>query len=318
MNFALIGNVGKSVFNVATKVGHTAIQHAPEICVGAGVVGGVATTVLACKATLKVNEVCTENTAMYEKIDALLEDENIPDSEYSEEDAKKDRIILASGTFKSVAKNYGPVVLLGSASVVSILCGINILNRRNMALVAAYTTLDAGFKTYRGRVINELGEEADWRFRTGTVQKKIDTEVVDEKTGEIKSKKVKTDVIEQGVEPIDYTINFCREAVHIRDRMDLKLSKNHIIMVENSMNSVLRAQGYVTLNTVRVSLGVPEVWYGQIVGWTTDGTGDGEVRLDYKTVYDEELGHDTIMIDPNVDGPMFNKIGFTKELISND
>lgn len=318
MNLALLGNIGKAAASVAAKVGRVTIQHSPEICVGAGVVGGVATTVLACKATLKVNKVCEENTAMYEKIDALLENENIPDSEYSEEDAKNDRIILASGTFKAVVTNYGPVVLLGSASIASILCGINILNKRNMALVAAYTTLDAGFKTYRGRVINELGEDADWRFRTGATQKKIDMEVVDDKTGEVKSKKVKTDVIEAGVEPIDYTINFCREAIHIRDRMDLKLSKSHISMVEASMNSVLRAQGYLTLNTVRVSLGVPEVWYGQIVGWTMDGTGDDYVRLDYKTVYDEELGHDTIMIDPNVEGPMFNKIGNTKELIPND
>ena len=318
MNLAIIGTVSKAVFSTATKVGHVTVQHAPEICVAAGIGGGVATTVLACRATLKVNEVCAENSAMYEKIDAILEDENIPESEYSNEDAKNDRIILATGTFKTVAKEYGPVVLLGTASIVSILCGVNILNRRNMALVAAYTTLDTGFKTYRRRVIAELGEDADWRFRTGTVQKKIETEVVDEKTGEIKSKKVKTDVIEEGVEPIDYTINFCREAVHIQDRMDLKLSKNHIIMVENSMNSVLRAQGYLTLNTVRVSLGVPEVWYGQIVGWTMDGTGDDRVELKYREVYDEELGHNTLMIDPNVDGPMFNKIGMVKELIPDD
>lgn len=318
MNLALLGNIGKAAANVAAKVGRVTVQHSPEICVGAGVVGGVATTVLACKATLKVNKVCEENSLMYKKIDEIIENENIPDSEYSEEDAKKDRIILASGTFKTIVANYGPVVLLGSASIASILCGINILNKRNMALVAAYTTLDAGFKTYRGRVISELGEDADWRFRTGATQKKIDTEVVDEKTGEIKSKKVKTDVIEAGVEPIDYTINFCREAIHIRDRMDLKLSKSHIIMVETSMNSVLRAQGYLTLNTVRVSLGVPEVWYGQIVGWTMDGTGDNCVELKRREVYDEELGHNTIMIDPNVDGPMFNKIGNIKELIPND
>lgn len=318
MNLSLIGNIGKAAINVATKVGHVTIQHAPEICVGAGIVGGAATTVMACKATLEVNKVCVENTAMYEKIDAILESEEVPESEYSEEDAKNDRIILASGTFKAVVKNYGPVALLGSASIVSILCGVNILNRRNMALVAAYTTLNSGFKTYRSRVINELGEDADWRFRTGATQKKIETEVVDEKTGELKKKKVKSDVIESGVEPIDYTINFCREAIHIQDRMDLKLSKSHIIMVENSMNSVLRAQGYLTLNTVRVSLGVPEVWYGQIVGWTMDGTGDDYVRLEYKTVYDEELGHDTLIIDPNVDGPMFNKIGMVKELIPND
>ena len=318
MNLALIGNIGKAVFTTSTKVGRVAVQHSPEICVGAGIVGGVATTVFACKATLKVNEVCSENSEMYAKIDALLEDENIPESEYSEEDAKNDRIILATGTFKAVAKNYGPVVLLGTASIVSILCGMNILNKRNMLLSAAYMSLDAGFKKYRSNVVAELGEDADWRFRTGSVQKKIDMDIVDEKTGEIKTKKVKTDVIEPGVEPLDYTINFCREAIHIRDRMDLKLSKSHIDMVENSMNSVLRAKGYLTLNEVRVSLGVPEIWFGQIVGWTMDGTGDCEVHLNRREVYDEELGHNTIILDPNVDGPMFHKIGNMKELVPDD
>lgn len=318
MNLAIIGTIGKAVFSTATKVGHVAVQHSPEICIAAGIGGGVATTVLACRATLKVNEVCVENSAMYEKIDALLEDPDMPEEEYSEQDAKNDRIILATGTFKTVAKEYGPVVLIGSASIVSILCGVNILNKRNIALVAAYTTLDTGFKTYRRRVIAELGEDADWRFRTGATQKKIEMDVVDEKTGEIKSKKVKTDVIEAGVEPIDYTINFSKEAIHIRDRLDVTGSLSYIEGVENSMNSVLRAKGYLTLNDVRVSLGVPEVWYGQIVGWTMDGTGDNEVHLNPKTVWDEELGHMVIFLDPNVDGPMFNKIGMVKELIPDD
>ena len=318
MNLAILGDIGKAVFSVATKVGRATTQHAPEICVGAGIAGGIATTALACRATLKVNEVCEENSEMYARIDALLECEDVPESEYSEEDAKNDRVILAAGTFKAVAKNYGPVVLLGTASIASILCGMNILNKRNMFLVAAYTSLDAGFKTYRTRVIDELGEEADWRFRTGAIQKKIDMDVVDEKSGEVKTKKVKTDVIEEGIEPIDYTINFSREAIHIRDRMDVTGSLSYIDGCESSLNSVLRAKGFLTLNDARVTLGVPEIWYGQIVGWTMDGTGDNEVHLNPKVIYDEKLGHNTIILDPNVDGLMFNKIGNMKELIPDD
>lgn len=309
MNIGIIASVGKAMFTTANRVGHVAVQHGPEICVGVGVVGGVATTVMACKATLKVNEVCLENKPMYEKIEACLACEDITDEEYSEEDARNDRIALASYTGKQVVKYYGPVVLLGAASIASILCGVNILNKRNMALVAAYTTLDAGYKTYRMRVIDELGSEADYRFKTGTVQKKIETEIVDEETGEVKVKKVKTDVLEPGVEPLDYTINFCKEAIHVTDRKDLTRSKSFIISCEDALNLTLKAQKYLTLNQARVSLGVPEVWYGQIVGWTMDGTGDCEVQLNQHIVYDEELGQMTILIDPNVDGPMFHKIG---------
>lgn len=309
MNIGIISSVGKAVITTANRVGHVAIQHGPEICVGVGIMGGAATTVMACKATLKVNEVCTSHIEMYNKIDALIESEEITDEVYSEDDAKKDRVVLASETGKAVVRYYGPVVLLGCASIASILCGVNILNRRNMALVAAYTSLDAGFKTYRKRVVSELGEDADFRFRTGVVQKKIETEVVNEETGEVKTKKVKTDVLEPGVEPLDYTINFCKEAIHILDRDNIPESLRHIEMVERSLNSVLLAQKYLTLNQARVSLGVPEIWFGQIVGWTLDGTGDDEIQLRPRVVYDEEIETRTIILDPNVDGPMFHKIG---------
>lgn len=312
MNIGIIATVGKAVFSTATKVGHVTVQHSPEICVGLGIVGGVTTTVMACKATLKVNEVCLENAPMYEKIEeALLAVENneISKEEYSEEDAKKDRITLATYTGKEVIKNYAPVLFVGAASVACILCGMNILNKRNMMLVAAYTSLDAGFKQYRGRVVAELGEDADFHFRTGTVNKKIEMEVVDEETGEIKKKKVKADVLEAGTEPLDYTINFCEEAIHILDRKNIPRSLSFIESVTNSLDTILKAQGYLTLNQARVSLGVPEVWYGQIVGWTLDGTGDGYVFFNPKVVYDEELEDRTILLDPNVDGPMFHKIG---------
>ena len=315
MNLGFIAEIGKAAYATVSKVGHVTVQHSPEICVGAGLLGGVVTTVMACKATLKVNEVCEANAPMYEKISMLLESEDIGDETYSEEDAKKDRVVLAVTTTKSVIKYYGPVALVGAASMASILCGVNILNKRNMMLVAAYTSLDAGFKKYRSRVVDELGEDADFRFRTGAVQKKIDTEVVDEKTGEIKTKKVKADVLEPGAEPLDYTINFCREAVHVLDRLNVPRSRSFIESCENSANTVLMAQGYLTLNQVRVSLGVPEVWYGQIVGWTLDGEGDGFVNLNARTVYDEELGQNTIILDPNVDGPMFHKIGLDREVL---
>ena len=134
-------------------------------------------------------------------------------------------------------------------------------------------------------------------------------EYVNEETGEVKTKKVKTDVLEPGVEPLDYTINFCKEAIHILDRDNIPESLRHIEMVERSLNSVLLAQKYLTLNQARVSLGVPEIWFGQIVGWTLDGTGDDEIQLRPRVVYDEETETRTIILDPNVDGPMFHKIG---------
>jgi hypothetical protein len=314
MNLSVFASVGRSMF-VGTKIVAGTIQrHAPEILMTAGIVGGVVTTVGACKATLKVNEVFEEANVNYEKIEYATEVGEVNGEPYTLDDAKTDKKTVHGILIGSVIKNYGPVALIGAASITSILCGYNILNRRNMAIVAAYTTLDAGFKTYRKRVIAELGEDADERFRTGKVSKKIETEVLNEETGELKNKKVKAEVVEEGVEPIDYSINFCREAIHIRDRNDLSASRAFIQNMENSMNLTLKAQKYVTLNEVREALGIPKVSYGQIVGWTLDGSGDDCIELKQSIVYDEELESNTIIIDPNVEGIMFNKIDVVREI----
>lgn len=317
MNLGLIATVGKAVATTAARVGISVNRHSPEILVGAGIIGGTATTVMACRATLKVNAICVEANENYAKVDAVIENENVSEEVYSNEDAVQDRKIIMTTVVSGVVKNYGPVMLLGAASITSILCGYNILNKRNMALVAAYATLDSGFKAYRGRVIAEQGEEADWRYRTGSVMKKVEKEVIDEKTGEVKMKKVKAEVLEEDVEPIDYTINFCREAIHIRDRMDVTGSLNYIQNVENSANTVLLAEHVVTLNDVRTWLGCPINSTGQIVGWTMDGSGDNYVELKTHIVYDETLGHDTIIIDPNVEGPVFHKIDRAYEELRN-
>lgn len=314
MNIGVIASVGRSIMTTAVVICSTVQRHAPEILVTAGVVGGVVTTVGACKATLKVNEVVVEANDTYERMEEAIECGYVNGEPYSLEDMKADKKVVHGLLIGSVIRNYGPVALIGAASVTSIFCGFNIINRRNMALVAAYTTLDAGFKTYRKRVINELGPDADEHFRTGSVMKKIETEVVDQETGEVKTKKIKAEVIEEGVKPIDYSINFCREAIHIRDRNDLSASRGFIQNVENSMNLTLKANKFVTLNEVREALGVPRVSYGQIVGWTMDGSGDDYIELRQNIVFDEELEKNTIIIDPNVDGVMFNKIDVVREI----
>lgn len=306
MNLSVFTNVGKLALTTTAKVTGVVSKHAPEILVGAGLVGGAATTVFACKQTLKAEQVLEEAQLGYGRIDTALDE--VDESKYSLDDAKQDMDKIHKATIGKMIRVYAPVAALGTASAVCVLCGFKVLRMRNVALVAAYTSLEAGYKAYRNRVVEELGEEADQHFRTGSVYKKIEREVTDEETGEVKKKKLKAEVVEEGVQPIDYTINFCREAVHIRDRKDLMSSMNFIINTENSCNLTLQAYKYITLNEVRKCLGVPEVSHGQIVGWCYDGTGDDKIRLNPRVIYDEELGHDTIILDPNVDGIMFNKI----------
>lgn len=110
---------------------------------------------------------------------------------------KTERRIWLSFTQTSfeLAKLYAPSVLLGVASITSILASNNILRKRNVALTAAYATLDKCFKEYRGNVVERFGEQVDRELRYAIKAKKFEETVVDEKTGKEKTVKNKVDVV---------------------------------------------------------------------------------------------------------------------------
>ena len=126
-------------------------KHSPEILMGLGIVGTVASAILACRATLKVNDILEEKKDTVNAIHACVNDETV---EYSEEDKKKDLTILYAQTGVKLAKLYLPSVALGALSIASIISGYKILNKRNIALAAAYTVVDKGFKKYRRKRVN--------------------------------------------------------------------------------------------------------------------------------------------------------------------
>ena len=87
MNVSLMKYIPNSV---TTKVGRSALQaskHSPTILFATGMVGFVATTVLASRATLKL-ETVLEGTK--ENLDAVKKLREADREDYSDEDAKKD------------------------------------------------------------------------------------------------------------------------------------------------------------------------------------------------------------------------------------
>lgn len=320
--------ISKYAVNTGKLVGNIVAKHSPEILVGAGIVGGGVTTVMACKATVKVVDISVSSNELYDKIDTIetvmdqrgadvFEDEN--GKEYTRDDIAQDRLAIRSQAIVGYAKAYAPVAAIGVASAISILCGFNILNKRNMMLVAAYTSLERSYALYRKRVIEDQGPDADWRYRTGSTQKKIAMDVIDEKTGEIKNKKVKTDVIEEDAEPIDYTINLGREckAPFVKDAIDYTRTYAWLDMIETAATNDVNMFGWKSLNEVRRELYCPPVAIGQIAGWSRDD-GDTYVSFNPREVYDEKLGKNTIILDPNVDGAIIDKIDDYQKQLEED
>ena len=142
------------------KAGFQLKKHSPEILVVAGVVGGVVSAVMACKATTKVSTIIDSAKDDIDAIHSCAENPEFAD-EYTQKDAQKDLTIVYAQTGLKLVKLYAPSVLLGAASVTSVLAGHNILHKRYLASAAAYTAVDTAFKQYRGRVVERLGEKMD-------------------------------------------------------------------------------------------------------------------------------------------------------------
>ena len=307
---SILKDVGMVVVKSATKVGNLMNQYSPEICIAAGIVGGGLTVGLACKATLKSKEVKDFVEESKDHIDDVLneiKEGNIPSEKYNEDDARDDIKKLYSHQIRENIKIWSPVTVVGIGSAVSILCGYGIIKKRNAAIVAAYEVLDISFKKYRKRVVDELGEEADHRFFTGTGIKKIKREVEDE-DGNVVKKKVDTVVMDDG--PNGYAILFDKNLGSIYNTNNLMINLNFLKMREDDANRILNIEGVLLLNDVYKMLGASPTEAGAVVGWRKNGDGDGFVKFDIQKIWDEdEKKYNSILVDFNVDGVVYNALG---------
>lgn len=238
-------------------------KYSPEILTAAGVIGTVGSTVLACKATLKVEDILDEAKKKSNLINAVHDGEIEVDAEYTDKDYSKDLLVNRTQTAVKLIKLYGPAISLGALSIAAILGGQHILRKRNVAVMAAYKLCEESFNNYRSRVKDELGEEKDRQFYYG-----ITEETVKEK---VKSKDDKTRTVTKKVEktPDHLCSQYARFFDEANPNWDKSPEQNmyFLKMVQNQMNDKLQARGHVFLNEVYDALGFERSEAGQFVGW---------------------------------------------------
>ena len=285
-------------------------KHSPEILMGVGVVGVVTSTVMACKATMKLNDILEESK---ETRDKIKEVENNPkyEDKYSPEDAKKDLAINYMQTGMKVAKLYAPAVLLGGASLGCLLASNDILRKRNAALSAAYMTVDKSFKEYRNRVTERFGEEVEKEIRYGIKAEQLETTVVDEDGNET--------TVTETVKTMDPTLysDYARffDAASPCWQNDPEYNLMFLKAQQQYANDLLRAKGRLFLNDVYDMLGIEKTKAGQVVGWVYDRenpNGDNFVDFGIYDMSKERVrafvnGYETnILLDFNVDGNIWD------------
>lgn len=289
------------------KVGFQVKKYSPEILIGVGIVGAVTSTILACKATTKVNDILEKTKNSVDIIHDGIENGEIDGVECTPEDGKKALAIVYTKTGLEFAKLYAPAVAVGALSITSILAAHNILNKRVVASAAAYAIVDRNFKDYRGRVVERFGEALDRELRYNIKSQEVDEIVVDDEGNEtIVKKTVQTAFIN---EESDYA-RFFDETCAGWDKnpeFNLTFLKNQ----QRFANEKLKAQGYLFLNDVYESLGIRKTQAGQCVGWIYDDknpVGDNYVDFGIYDIHDEQKrlfvnGYErSILLDFNVDG----------------
>lgn len=292
------------------KVGFKLKKHSPEILVVTGTVGVVTSAVMACKATLKVNDILNETKQTVGSIHAVMDNPDYKD-QYTAEDGKKDLAIVYTQTGVKFIKLYGPSIALGAASLACILKSHSILRKRNVALAAAYTALDNGFKEYRGRVVERFGKELDRELRYNIKAQEVTTTVVDEKGEE----KTVTETVHVA-DPTSFSpYARCFDTGCIGWEKDAEHNLFFVLQQQNYANELLRAQGYLFLNDVYKMFGFPTTKAGQAVGWIYDEKnpiGDNFVDFGVHDLHDKnkiDFVHGkerSIWLDFNVDGVIWD------------
>lgn len=263
------------------KVGFKFKKHSPEILAVVGVTGTIASGVLACRATLKVNDIVDEAKETIETIHDAVENHRYTSDgeEYTEEVAKKDLTIVYAQTGVKFIKLYGPAVALGIASIGCMIGSNHILRKRNIALAAAFKAVDTSFKEYRGRLIDKFGKDLDRELRFGIKAKEVEETVVDENGKETTVKKT-IEVADPNVTHSIYSIPWYEGNAGYTKNAEL--NKVFLIQQQNYANDKLKLNGILTLNEVYDMLGAPRTKYGQIAGWVyTEDCSAGDNFVDF-------------------------------------
>lgn len=291
-------NFTKSFQAAFNKVKFKTIQHSPEILVVTGVVGTVVAFGLAIKAT--------------RKLDDILEDGNKQIAAAKETGENKELAKAYGGTVLNVGKLYAPAGITLGFSLAAILGSHHILQKRNVAITAAYTALDKAYKEYQSRVSDKLGEEAEKELRYGITKEKAEEETVDENG---KKKKVKSEHnVFDGKEHGPYA-KFFDEASRNWER-DPELNLMFLRREERYWNDILRRDGYVFLCDVYKSLDIDETKASRTVGWIYDPNGKENISYIDFGLYNAENrrfvnGYEpSILLDFNCDGIIINKVNY--------
>lgn len=314
-----LNNLTATVNKSAGKLVFWTKRNSPELLCISAIFTAAASIVLACKATTKVNEVLKESNERINDIHTCMKDEDLIDNgDYSKKQARKDLILIYSKTGLKLIKLYAPSIFSFSLSVAAIFGSHKIMKGRNLALAAAYSTIESGYRNYRERVKNKFGEEIEKEIFYDIHEETIKVKKKDENGNDIE--------IEETVKVPHYNHeDDCNvllfDTANKNWEKSGRLNLDFLLMQEKFLNQKFRTYGYLFLYEVYDALGVDlstidirKRQASHVLGWIydpEDNTRDNYVsfglhdelgNLNQKALDMSMYGERNVFLEFNTDG----------------
>ena len=281
-------------------------KNAPHIMFGIGIAGIPISTYLACKATLRLDEIKEEKEALIEKIDEGKKE--FSEEEYTSDDYKRDLTIVGVQSAVKIVKLYLPAGGVMLASIALLTGGHFLLTGRVAALASAYKILDNSYKNYRGRVKEQFGEDFDDQLRLSHKEVVVEGETIKEANPGIAIARFDPDNEYIKIFAEDRTVNWSRD--HERNLFFLQSQERYA-------NDLLDGRGHLFYNEVLDMLGLQRTKAGAVVGWTKSRATEPTKRVSFGIFnapeeiandYPNGLSNPPFVLDFNVDGVIFDAI----------
>lgn len=292
----------------------------PEICVIGGILCGGAAVVLVGVETWKNKEKLEKDiqdvkdyTAKGQK--KLVDTDPTMELYLDEDERKKSLKMYSIILAKDLGKAYWKPLLLGVTSVGLIWGGRTLLRKELSVATTALVTLKQQYDSLVKKMHEELGDEKTQELLYGAQTMKA----FDEKGKELDEPVALVDKAKM-ISPYAFTFDdgeFDGEkGMYIWRNPVWNTSKTvniaTVVSIQNSLNDVLKMNGYVYENEARAAFGMKPLKRGWRYGWVLGSEGDGYIDFGVlpgahqipinKLFMDEKNSFNTPIIDLNVDG----------------
>jgi len=291
-------------------------KHSPQALFIAGTVGVIGATVLACRATLKLDTVLDEAENHENNLKTKFNKGQSGSSQtvFTEESLKKSLTLSKAKTGLEIAKLYAPAVGLGLVSVAALTGSHVILNKRNSTALAAFAGLDRAYREYRDRVADEYGKDVDRKFASGA-----ETVLVEEKLADGKTKTTTTTSVKKDGKYAASPYSVLFDETSKRFSREPGMNAMMLGVQQTHANNKLRSQGHLFLNEVFDMLGFPRTAAGALCGWIyrhDHEEKNGDNYVDFGIFSGDIDGGEafvegrerSVWLDFNVDGEIVDKI----------